>query len=174
MEERYPSSPRRSLVASAIGGALLVLSLAACGSKTQAPAASSAPAAETGDVYAVNGEIVRLPSGDDRQIWIRHEAVPDLKDAGGKVIGMESMTMPFDLGSSANPAGLAVGDKIHFRLHVDWEAAEHAVWVDGIEPLPAGTVLSWQSAGDVDEASGPEAEPSADEQPDQETARPPK
>jgi Cu/Ag efflux protein CusF len=117
---------------------LLTGLVAACGG-------AHAPAAGPDATYAMRGEIVRLPDAEAREIWIRHEAVPDFKDADGKVVGMESMTMPFDLAPGAGIDGLAVGDRVSFRLEMRWQGASPAV-VTALEKLPAGTRLAFDPA----------------------------
>jgi len=42
----------------------------------------AAPAAGPDATYAVRGEIVRLPAEGSREIWIRHEPIPDFKERG--------------------------------------------------------------------------------------------
>jgi len=145
-----PHAPRRSSIRSRSAGRLglalaltvtLPLLLAACGG-----GGKGYP--QGGELYTVRGQVERLPTPADRDLWIRHEAVPNLRGISGKVVGMDSMTMPFDLGPGELPAGLAVGDKIRFDLHVDWQSDEHPVWVGNVEELPPDTRLAWdQPAG---------------------------
>ena len=97
------------------------------------------------ETYAMRGEIVRLPAAGSLEIAIRHEAVPDFRDEGGKVVGMEAMTMPFTLAPEAAIAGLAPGDRVAFTLEMRWKATSDIVRISRIERLPAGTMLSWES-----------------------------
>lgn len=115
--------------------------LSACGDR------SAPPAAPPDGSYTVRGEIVQLPRAGGREIMIRHEAVPDLRDASGKVVGMESMTMSFPLAPDVDPAALAVGERISFTLEVRWNAAD-AVLVRNVVPLPAGTRLAFDPPAD--------------------------
>lgn len=117
---------------------LLTVLFAACGGGTPAPAPAAGPDA----TYAVRGEIVRLPGAEAHEIWLRHEAVPGFKDPDGKVVGMESMTMPFALGRDAQVAGLAVGDRVAFRLEMRWQGSPPAA-ATAFEKLPAGTRLAF-------------------------------
>ncbi len=87
---------------------LLLSAVSAC----RAPAKTSS----TTEVYSVRGELVRLPAAGSSEVWIHHEAVPKLRDDRGRVTGMESMTMPFDLASDADLSGLRVGDPVRFEL----------------------------------------------------------
>ncbi len=111
----------------------------ACG---KPPAAPAKPV----DSYAMRGEIVRLPQPGEREIAIRHEAVPDFRDESGKVVGMGAMTMPFtlapDLPATAM-AGLVPGDRIAFTLEMHWQETSEIARISRLERLPAGTVLAW-------------------------------
>jgi len=102
-------------------------------------AAKSAPAGPRR--YAVRGEVLRLPGQGEAGLTVRHEAVPNLVDMEGKVVGMESMTMSLPLAASASTRGLAVGDKIAFVLAVDW--VKPSIAVERIERLPPETVLDF-------------------------------
>lgn len=112
-----------------------------------APAAP--PAGPPDASYAVRGEIRQLPRPEGNEILIRHEAVPDLKDSSGKVVGMASMTMPFALGADVDRSRLAVGDRISFTLEVRWNAGD-PITVTKLAPLAPGTRLDFDppDAGD--------------------------
>lgn len=132
-----PSAPKSRLLFSCL--AFAALCHAAC---NRPPAAPARPA----DSYAMRGEIVRLPPPGGRDIALRHEAVPDFRDASGKVVGMDAMTMPFTLSADLPPtalAGLAPGDRIAFTLEMRWEDPSEIARIARIEKLPAGTTLSW-------------------------------
>ena len=113
--------------------AAALLATSGCGRAAKPPA----PA----DVYTVRGEIVSLP-GARGEILIRHEAVPELRDAAGKTVGMESMTMPFALADPVDRSALAVGDRIEFVLEVRWDAS-NPVSVTKISKLAPGTRLAF-------------------------------
>ena len=117
-------------------GTVALALLAGCG------APSAPPAGPPDATYAVRGEIRQLPRPEGNEILIRHEAVPDLKDANGKVVGMASMTMPFALGAGVDRSRLAVGDRISFTLEVRWNAGD-PVTVTNVAPLPPGTRLDF-------------------------------
>lgn len=93
----------------------------------------------------MRGEIVRLPAAGAREIILRHEAVPDLRDESGKVVGMEAMTMPFTLARDVGLEGLAPGDRIAFTLEMRWQDPREIARISRIEKLPAGTTLSWEA-----------------------------
>ena len=119
---------------------VLVLLLAACaGGEEAAPAGA-------GEVhtYQVRGLIQSLPDpeSDAGQLFIRHEAIPDLVGQSGEVEGMAAMTMPFPVDSQIDLVGFATGDPVRFTLRVDWQAARPVV-VTAMEKLPADTELTF-------------------------------
>jgi hypothetical protein len=90
--------------------------------------------------YGVRGEVVRIAEGaGGPELWIRHEAIPEFVDQAGKVVGMHAMVMPFRARPDVAVAKLRAGDKIRFRLAVDW--ARNAFEIEAVEPLPAGAAL---------------------------------
>lgn len=127
--------------------ALLVVALAvACGGEQRAPA----PGPDA--TYAVRGEIVRLPAEGSREIWIRHEPIPDFRNVSGEVVGMDSMTMPFTLATGESLEGLAVGARVEFRLEMRWGGGPPAA-VAGLRALPAGTRLSFDPPASEDQGA---------------------
>lgn len=111
---------------------------------------SRAPAA-TGDAsdglrrYTVRGEIVRLPAATGpRQLSLRHEAIDDFADAAGKVVGMGSMVMPFDLAPGVALDGLQAGDKVEARIAVGWSPS--LLQIEQLKELPADTTLELRAA----------------------------
>lgn len=119
--------------------ATLLLALAAChASPTPAPAGVR--------VYAVRGEVVQTPSpvAAGIQVMVRHEAIDDFVDATGKVVGMDSMVMPFDVAPPLSAGDLAVGDKVEVRFSMDWK--EPRLRVERMERLPPGTILTFRAA----------------------------
>ncbi len=129
----------------------VALAFAACG---RPPAAPAVPV----ESYAMRGEIARLPRPGEREIVIRHEAVPGFRDEGGKIVGMEAMTMPFTLAPDLPASmmdGLAPGDRIAFTLEMRWQDPRDIARISRLEKLPAGTALSW----DPPPASGAPAAP---------------
>lgn len=115
---------------------LLILAGACAGKK-------SAPLGPPDAVYEVRGVIVALPqqtrSGDMR---IHHEAIPSFTNREGKVIGMQSMTMPFPVAPGVSTDNLQLGDKIRFRLEVRWNEGP-TVRIAKIELLPGSTRLTF-------------------------------
>jgi Cu/Ag efflux protein CusF len=81
------------------------------------------------------------PKYETPRITLRHERVPDFKDANGAVVGMEAMTMPFDLASADVARSLAVGDGVEAVLAVDWKKPSFRI--ERLARLPPGTRLDF-------------------------------
>lgn len=96
----------------ALGAAVVALTLAACSPPAAHDAASSAPAAaET--VYAKSkGEVVVLQP-EYSAVTIRHEAIPEY--------GMGAMTMEFTTADPRQLKGVSVGDQVTFELKAPTE-----------------------------------------------------
>lgn len=101
---------------------------------------SSNPPAETAPVNPVPVElaiesvhpargVIEAIDEEGARLTISHEEMPDFMDA---------MTMPFELGDSAEIVGLSVGDKIAFELVM----ATTKSFIRDIQPLPADTELT--------------------------------
>jgi Cu/Ag efflux protein CusF len=119
---------------------LATVAVAACsgggGSTTGEPA--SPPKA-----YEGRG-LVRKVAGS-HELLVHHEAIHDFTDINGNVVGMDSMTMPFMVDDAIDLSDVAPGDKISFRLEVDWDAPEPAR-ITRIEMMPAETELVYGEA----------------------------
>lgn len=99
-----------------------------------------------GKVYSIRGQVTQLPDqANPGQLHVRHEAVDDWTDRDGKVVGMDSMTMPFPVGKRASLEGVEVGDVVELDLRVDWEA-DRPVEVVDIRELPPDTKLVFRFA----------------------------
>jgi Cu/Ag efflux protein CusF len=116
--------------------------LTACGS-----------AEDTGKVvpprsYEIRGVVRQIsePQAEQRQIWIHHEAIADFVDIRGNTVPMNSMTMPFHLAEAVDLSPIEPGDKVRFRLDVDWSAGVPARIVQ-LEVLSADTQLSFEADG---------------------------
>jgi hypothetical protein len=120
--------------------ALSALALAAVLACREGSGGSAAPPGPRR--YTVRGEVVTLPgAGPARQIAIRHEAIPDLVDRDGKVVGMGAMVMPFELAPGVSLDGIAEGDPVEMVLAVDWAAP--SLRIEKLTELPAGTRLTF-------------------------------
>jgi Cu/Ag efflux protein CusF len=96
---------------------LLGLLAAACG----ADAAPPGPADQT---LTASGTVETLPheGSDRREIAIAHDAIPDFRDREGAVVGMDAMTMQFELADGISLAGVSPGDRVRFTFEVRWDA----------------------------------------------------
>ncbi len=86
--------------------------------------------------------VVELPRPGQRELTLHHEAIPDFVNSAGKVVGMDSMAMPFPVADPQQLEGLAVGDKIAFELEVRWQA-DDLVLIRHLTRLPPETPLEF-------------------------------
>jgi Cu/Ag efflux protein CusF len=119
----------------------------AAGNKdAQAPAAPEVPAIADADVYVIRGLIKMLPdpAKPASSLMIRHQAIDNFVGRDGKVIGMNSMVMPFTVAEGLSLDGLAVGDIVEFT----WEVApgHTPAAVTKIVKLPPDTQLEFRKA----------------------------
>lgn len=138
-----PTRRRRVLAAAALS--LAALALAGCRDAGRSPGATG-EAADGLRRYTVRAEIVRVPdaAAGKREVSLRHEAIDDFADANGKVVGMGSMVMPFELAPAVSVDGLGVGDKVEARFAVGWSPP--VLRVEQLRKLPAGTALEFRAA----------------------------
>jgi Cu/Ag efflux protein CusF len=159
MTTRRPSRREARQLLFPAASLLLLTTLAACGGA----GGPATPANSTASVYSVRGEILRLPDpathGSDREVWIRHESIPDFKSSSGEVVGMESMTMPFQVAADARTDGLEVGDRVAFDLRVDWQGKGAPAEVSNFRKLASGTPLEFDA--DAGSAEAPPADATA-------------
>lgn len=97
--------------------------------------------------YTLNGIVRQLPDPRDpaTSFYLEHEAIDTFVDRDGKVSGMDSMTMPFDLATGISLHDIAVGDPVAVTLHVDW-SADRPVEVTRVVELPPDTKLQFRAA----------------------------
>jgi len=97
--------------------------------------------------YSMRGMVRQItePGVEERQIWIHHEAIAEFVDIRGNSAPMDAMTMPFHLAESVDPTGIEPGDKVSFRLDVDWSASVPAR-IASLEILPVETQLSFEES----------------------------
>jgi Copper binding periplasmic protein CusF len=99
-----------------------------------------------GHLYAGRGRVAQLPGPQgSRLLYLQHEPIDDFRDRQGKIVGMDSMTMPFPLADGVSLAGVRAGDPVAFELRVDW-TAETEVEITSLRKLPAGTRLVFGQA----------------------------
>ena len=138
---------------------LVTLTLGGCGDSTGGNNSATGDGAErVAHTYESRGIVQKLPGeSPDAQLMIQHEPLPDFKNSAGKVVGMNSMTMPFPPADDVSVENLAVGDKVRFTFEVQWEPS--AGWtLTAVEKLPADTTLNFNDAATKpDEAPSDEA-----------------
>lgn len=115
---------------------LAVLAVAAC---TEPPTpAAGAPVQR----YDVRGEVVRVQGeGEAREVWIRHEAIPEFANRSGAKVGMSAMVMPFGVEPGLSLEGIGPGTKVRFRFAVEWD--RNRIAIESLEPLPADAPLDF-------------------------------
>ena len=86
-----------------------------------------------------------MPQTEGGEIHIEHEAIHDLIDSRGEVVGMAAMMMFFPLDVERGTPKLAVGDIVEFDLEVDWNA-DPLARVTRLEKLPIDTELVFGAA----------------------------
>ena len=132
---RIGSSPQRPRAA-LLFSLLLAASAAACRGDSGRPA----PASDARR-YTVRAEVVGISMrSSGPQLSLRHEAIPDFADASGKVVGMTSMVMPFDVAPGVRVDDLRPGDKVEARLAVGWSPP--AMRVEQLRRLPTDADLT--------------------------------
>lgn len=87
--------------------------------------------------YSMRGRIVQLPTPENpaSELQIAHEAVPEFVGRDGQVTGMDAMTMGFPVARRVRLSDLAVGERVEFTLHVDWDA-ELPIQITRLRQLP--------------------------------------
>lgn len=97
--------------------------------------------------YEMRGIVRQISASDaaQRQIWIHHEAIPEFLDIRGNSAPMEAMTMPFHLSESLVLPEVEPGDKVVFRLDVDWSASVPAR-IGALALLPSETRLAFEDS----------------------------
>lgn len=123
-------NPLRPLVLLAVLGVAGPTVLAGC---------SRQASSVEGRRYTLRGQVVALPAGPGQPLLLRHEPVDDFADASGKVVGMDSMTMPFPLAAGVSLDGVAQGDKVEVVFSMSWSPQRYAI--ERLKKLPADTGL---------------------------------
>ena len=125
---------------------------------SEGAASASSQGADSGsqqgvDVYTVRGGSTQLPAPDREgsELMVRHEPMPEFKNAKGEVVGMGAMTMPFPIAEGVSLDGLSVGDKVSLTFEVQFEPST-SFQTTQITKLPEGTELDF--AGDAHEGHG--------------------
>lgn len=127
---------------------LLGLAVAGCGGGGDEDEAAGSQDVATTDRYTVRGTVNKLPAaeGGDKNMYIRHAAIPDYKNEAGEAVGMMAMTMPFPVAEGVSLAGLEEGDPVEFTFTMRWKPTGHYEIVE-ITELPAGTEIDFDGTG---------------------------
>ncbi|MBN8216340.1 MAG: copper-binding protein [Spirochaetes bacterium] len=120
--------------------ALSALTVFSCNRPTHADKAPKVPARS----YEMRGIVSALPERSGQPVMIRHEAIHDFVDSFGERVGMNAMTMPFDLARGVSLSNIAPGDKVSFTWAVDW--GKNDARIQRIQKLPGETVLVFGKA----------------------------
>lgn len=126
MNTRSHTAPARTLPAVAVACLFLALGLSSCGPSSPPPSARDSQPAQPLATYSVRGVVIALPDPSRKgspDLEFHHEAIPQLKDRDGNVVGMGEMTMPFPLADGVSLEGVKVGDKLDVTFVVDWSRA---------------------------------------------------
>ena len=70
--------------------------------------------------YQTKGTIRSSLKGDPKMMRVEHDPIPQFKNAQGQVVGMKSMTMPFQINPEISLNDLQAGDRIEFTFKVEW------------------------------------------------------
>ena len=107
----------------------------------------------SGRTYTVRGQVTQLPDPDSpgTGLYLNHEAIDQFMNRDGEVVGMDPMTMSFQVDEKVPLQDIQVGDVIEFELRVDWGADTEAEIVR-IRELPPGTKLQFRAAQPKKEA----------------------
>ncbi len=107
------------------------------------------PASTGSDVqtYVVRGEVISVPQAGKPGIEfiVKHEPVDNFRDAGGRIVGMSTMGMPFTIGPGVSLEGIKPADKIEMRWVVQWKP-EAKEYVESVRKLPSETQLRFGEA----------------------------
>lgn len=144
--------------ATAIFLTLVIVVMGGCGGGGAEPPESDVPPRS----YEMRGMVRQISPADaeERQIWIHHEAIPEFVDIRGNAAPMDAMTMPFHLTESVDLSAVEPGDKVSFRLDVDWGASVPAR-IGSLAVLEPDTPLAFE-ASDTEPASEEPAEDAAE------------
>ncbi|QDU34413.1 Copper binding periplasmic protein CusF [Poriferisphaera corsica] len=138
----YIGMKRQVLGLLAVGACIVVgLNLTGCDKQEQ----SKTPEVVMSDVkpaasYEVRGIVKSMPAEGGKML-LQHEAIPSFKNKKGRVVGMNSMTMPFPVGEGVEMSGLKEEDKVEVTFVVTW--GEKPYYITEIEKLPAETELNF-------------------------------
>lgn len=95
--------------------------------------------------YVVRGEVISLPQAGKpgTQFIVKHEPIDNFRGADGRIVGMNSMGMPFTPGEGVSLEAIEPGDKIELTWVMQWNP-EAREFVESVRKLPATTPLRFK------------------------------
>ncbi|MFN0132471.1 MAG: copper-binding protein [Phycisphaerales bacterium] len=98
------------------------------------------PAAD--QIYTLRGKIETLPVKDKplSDLILLHEPIDAFVDMHGKVVGMDSMSMPFTPDRAVDLSKFAVGDVVEFTFEVRWKQSPRSL-LTRMSKLAPGTEI---------------------------------
>ncbi len=128
-------------------GMIAVIAIVAAGCSRGQLNNTTAAAARDARIYMVRGEVISVPQPGKTgtEFIVKHEPIDNFRDAGGQIVGMSSMGMPFTLGKGVLLEGIKPGDKIEMRWIVQWKP-EAKEFVESVRRLPIETQLRFGEA----------------------------
>ena len=113
----------------ALGIIVMLCAVMAAGCARGQTDGQPATAASDARTYVVRGEVISLPQAGKpgTQFIVKHEPIDNFRGADGRIVGMNSMGMPFTPGEGVSLEALEPGDKIELKWVVQWnpEAREY-------------------------------------------------
>ncbi|MFG0257082.1 MAG: hypothetical protein ACF8GE_04185 [Phycisphaerales bacterium JB043] len=107
-----------------LGGLVVAALLAGCSPSSENASTDTPESSDSIARYTVRGRITSIPAEGvpTSQFLVHHEPIPSFV-SGGKVVGMNEMTMPFPLAEGLSLEGYFVDDVIEltFEVHHDPE-----------------------------------------------------
>jgi Cu/Ag efflux protein CusF len=104
-------------------------------------------AASDARIYVIRGEVISVPQAGKpgTQFIVMHEPIDNYRDASGRIVGMDTMGMPFTPGKDVSLEGIRPGDKIEMKWVLQWKP-EAKEYVESVRKLPAETQLKFGKA----------------------------
>ncbi len=138
---------------------LLGLSVALIGCDNTKDTAAASPQRDPDATYTVRGVIDTLPTPGTTAFLprIKHEPIPDFKNAAGETVGMAAMAMEFPPAKDVSLDGFAVGDKVELTFSVWWEGRSGKWLMTRLTKLPADTELHFPAPA-ATESDSPDGE----------------
>jgi hypothetical protein len=104
-------------------------------------------AANNGRTYVIRGEVISVPQAGKpgTEFIVKHEPIDDFRSDTGRIVGMNTMGMPFTPGKDLSLEGIKPGDKIEMRWFIQWKP-EAKEYVESVRKLPPETQLKFGEA----------------------------